>query len=88
MGTGDIPENGSFRRTNSLWVFDGRAFDTRPTTRDDFVAWPTKGYNPYQVVPIRWSLAYPSADFSAATVTMTQNGLNIYLRRTCHYLVT
>ena len=77
MGTGDIPENGSFRRTNSLWVFDGRTFDTRPTTRDDFVAWPTKGYNPYPIVPIRWSFAYPSADFSAATVTMTHNGSSI-----------
>jgi uncharacterized protein YkwD len=74
MGTGDIPENGSFRNTNSLWVFDGRTFSTRPSTRDTFVAWPTKGYNPYPIVPIRWSFAYPNADFSSASVSMTKNG--------------
>ena len=77
MGTGDIPDNGSFRNTNSLWVFDGRTFSTRPSTRDDFVAWPTKGYNPYPIVPIRWSFAYPNADFSSASVAMTKNGVAI-----------
>lgn len=73
MGAGDVAANGSYSAANSIWVFDGNSGNPRPTTRDDFVAWPTKGYNPYQVVPMRWSLSYPNADFSNATVTVRQD---------------
>jgi hypothetical protein len=77
MGTGDVPAVGSARNTNSLWVFDSHAFDPRPSTRDTFVAWPPPGYVPYQVVPPRWSFAYPAADFSNATVVVTQGGQSV-----------
>lgn len=72
MGTGDIPETGGWA-ANAVWVFDAHIWDPRPSTREEFVAWPPPGYVPYQVVYPRWSFAYPEADFSQATVTMTEN---------------
>ena len=71
MGTGDIPPDGGWA-ANALWVFDGRYGTARPPTRDTFVAWPPPGFVPYQVVYPRWSFSYPSANFSQASVTMTQ----------------
>ncbi len=77
MGTGDIPANGGFRETNSLWVIDDRFGSARPVTRDDFVAWPPPGFVPWRVVYPRWSFSYPGADFSLATVTMTHDGVAV-----------
>jgi uncharacterized protein YkwD len=75
MGTGDATDapNGG-HDANALWVQDGNFGSVRPTVRDDFVAWPPKGYVPYDLVPARWSFSYPSADFSAAGVTVTRDG--------------
>ncbi|MFN7934141.1 MAG: hypothetical protein U0R19_12495 [Bryobacteraceae bacterium] len=74
MGTGDVDQTGNYPTgypyANALWVFDGHTFDPRPATRDGYVAWPPKGYVPYQKVFARWSFAYPGANFSGATVTM------------------
>jgi hypothetical protein len=77
MGTGDIPPNNNFAPSNSLWVFDSNFGAPRPATREEFVAWPPPGYVPYQVAPPRWSFSYANADFSAATVTMTQGGATV-----------
>jgi hypothetical protein len=77
MGTGDIPANNGFAPANSLWVFDGNYGGPRPTTREEFVAWPPPGYVPYQVTHRRWSFSYPGADFSSAVVTMTQGGVSL-----------
>ncbi len=74
MGTGDVSASGGNFSGNGLWVFDGNYGTVRPATRDTFVAWPPKGYVPYQMVWPRWSFSYPGADFTAATVTMTRNG--------------
>jgi hypothetical protein len=74
FGTGDVPASGSNWSANALWVFDGNYGTTRPATRDGFVAWPPQGYFPYTLLPVRWSLSYPNADFTAATVTVTKNG--------------
>ncbi len=83
MGTGDV--GGAIAvgtpSTNALWVQDANIFSTRPAVRDDFVAWPPKGYTPYTVVFPRWSFSYPQADFSAATVAMTENGAPIATRK-------
>jgi uncharacterized protein YkwD len=79
MGTGDIPPAGGHSPANALWVFDSHLWESRPATRDEFVAWPPRGYVPYQVVFARWSFAYPSADFSNAIVTMTSGGSNVSL---------
>lgn len=80
FGTGDVPgmlpSGGApgINGANALWVFDGNYGSARPRVRDEFVAWPSKGYVPYQVVFPRWSLSYPGADFSQARVAVTRDG--------------
>lgn len=78
FGVGDVPNmdwNGSFRwGTNVLWILDADFWGVPRQVRDDFVAWPTRGYVPYQTVYSRWSFAYPNADFANARVTVTLNG--------------
>ncbi len=78
MGTGDLPPNGTNDANpsaNDLWVFDfNHAY---PTPRDGFVAWPPKGYVPYQFVYPRWSFSLENADFSAAKVTVSSGGKSI-----------
>jgi hypothetical protein len=77
MGTGDIPNTQNHPAANALWVFDSNMWGPRPTTRNEFVAWPPPGYVPYQVVNDHWSFSYPQADFSIATVTMASGGVNV-----------
>jgi hypothetical protein len=77
MGTGDIPSTQSYPAANALWVFDSNMWGPRPATRDEFVAWPPPTYVPYQVINDHWSLSYPEADFSSATVTMACGGANV-----------
>ncbi len=73
MGTGDVPAQNSYNSANSLWVIGD--FKAPPTPL--FVAWPNRGYVPLGLVPARWSLSYPGANFSGATVTMTQGGNSV-----------
>lgn len=78
MGTGDVtdaPTGG--HDANALWVQDGNFNGPRPPVRDDFVAWPPRGYVPYDLVPARWSISYPDADFSAARVSVTRGGQEV-----------
>ncbi len=79
FGTGDTTASGGKLAANALWVFDGNYGGPRPGTRDGFVAWPNKGYVPYQVVPTRWSLSYPGANFASASITVTLNGQPVSL---------
>ncbi len=79
MGSGDIPVDGGFRETNALWVIDSHVGAARPPVRDDFVAWPPRGYIPYPLVFARWSFSLDGADFSAANVAMSRNGVNVPL---------
>ena len=65
-----MPE-GATRLWNAVWVIDPSTYGgPRPGTRDVFVAWPPKGYVPYQVLYNRWHFSYASADLSSATVTV------------------
>jgi hypothetical protein len=73
MGTGDIPQNGSYPSSNSLWVIG----DFKAASPAKFVAWPNEGYTPAPLVPGRWSLSYPGAEFGNAEVSMSLNGSNI-----------
>jgi len=80
MGSGSVPGttgNNSLYSANSLWVFDKNASAQRPQVRDDFIAWPPKGYVPYPVVYGRWSFSYKDADFSSAKVSISKAGVNI-----------
>jgi Abnormal spindle-like microcephaly-assoc'd, ASPM-SPD-2-Hydin len=70
MGTGDIPAHASFSSTNTLWVIG----EFKPAPAAAFSAWPNNGYFPVSLMPDRWSLSYPGADFASATVTMTVGG--------------
>jgi len=62
---------------NALWVFDGNYGAPRPAVRDEFVAWPPPGYVPHTVVYSRWSLSYPGANFSKASVSLTRLGKSV-----------
>lgn len=77
MASGSIPIPSSFGPpSNVLTVID---WGTRPPTPNG-VAWPPHGFVPYQMLPALsnlWSLSYPGADFSAATVTMATDGSSI-----------
>ncbi len=78
MGTGDIPSQPNYSSSNALWVIDMPSYSNpRPATRDGFVAWPPKGFVPYELLPVRWSFSYPGGDFSAATVTATRGGSSV-----------
>ena len=74
MGVAEVPEQNDYWGSNALWVVDTYYYYPRPHTRHVFVAWPPPGYVPYPVVYARWSLSYPNADFSEATVTMLHAG--------------
>ena len=74
MGTGDIPPNGSsYYSANATWVIG----DFKSSAPAAFVAWPNRGYCPFDLLPARWSLTYPGASFAAATVTLSQAGINV-----------
>ncbi len=73
MATGDVPFENPYYGANAIWVIGN--FKAAPTPK--FVAWPNKGFVPFGLVPARWSLSYPGANFASATVTMTQGVTNI-----------
>jgi hypothetical protein len=75
MGTGDVPAEDTTYAANATWVIDANYGGARPATRTPYVAWPPTGYVPYQVAFPQWSFALSNADLSAATVTMTSNGV-------------
>ena len=60
--------HGFTNRADALWVIGERV--TRPEN-PEFVAWPTAGYHPINLVHPRWSFALPSAGFESAKVSMT-----------------
>ncbi len=76
MGSGDVsgPLNGRTVQANALWVFDDNLGGARPPVRSEFVAWPPAGHVPHTTVYPRWSFSYPDADFSQASVSMTEDG--------------
>lgn len=73
MGSGSIPAHDAGSATEANLVI-GQSSPTQPPARDTFVAWPPKGFVPYQVVYPRWSFGLDGAKFDTATVTMTRGG--------------
>ncbi len=68
MGVGDIPSE-----SNALYVVQP---DAAPAPSVTAVAWPPAGFVPAPLMPERWSLQSDAgADFSNATVAVTQNGV-------------
>ncbi|MEP6484371.1 MAG: hypothetical protein ABJB01_07970 [Rudaea sp.] len=77
MTTGDVDANAGSAgySSNALWVIGGAG--ARPSTPNG-IAWPPRGYVPYQLLPStsnRWSLSIQNADFTNASVSMTRNGV-------------
>ena len=71
IGTGDIPP-GANRAANALYVFGQPRADTRQVREErGFVAWPPPGYVPAEVAWERWSFVLPNADFSGASVEVS-----------------
>ena len=61
--------NGDTDRSNSLYVIPDTYLGQRGTR---WISWPTAGYFPRQLEPSgRWSLSYPTADFTRARITVT-----------------
>jgi hypothetical protein len=69
VGIGAVTGGGP--KSYVLWVIGN--FGSRPLS-PEWVAWPPPGFVPYPVVSSLWSFAYPGANFSGATVAMTQGG--------------
>ncbi len=67
--------HGSTTGSMALWVIGG-ASPTPPAGMPEFISWPPKGFVVATLVYPRWSFSIPSADFSAATVSMTDNNGN------------
>lgn len=77
MDSGSVPLGAASGgvSTNALYVFATEG--ARPTTPDG-IAWPARGYMPALLLPRDshyWSLSLQNADFSAATVAMTKDGV-------------
>ena len=74
IGIGNVPHV-PFGQTgaNALYVIDDNVWGPRPDVREQrgLVAWPPPGYVPAETVWGRWSFSLPDADFSTATVTVT-----------------
>ena len=69
---------GNTDRSNAIWVI-GNAGSV-PADNPEFIAWPPEGYVPNSLVFPRWSFSLADADFTATTVSMTdQNGSAISL---------
>ena len=74
IATGDIEPTGNNFSANALYM-RGNLLSNAPA---QFIPWPNAGYIPEDITPERWSLSYPDADFTSATVTATgPNGSNI-----------
>jgi hypothetical protein len=75
MGSGSVPATDGHSAAEAQLLGGGP--NPAPAPRDGFMAWPPKGFVPYQVVYPRWNFSLSGADFTNATVTMSQNGNNI-----------
>jgi Abnormal spindle-like microcephaly-assoc'd, ASPM-SPD-2-Hydin len=71
MATGNVSPNGGFPAGNALWVIGNFKPAASPKK---FVPWPNAGFTPQNLIPERWSLTFPGADFSKANVTMSRSG--------------
>jgi len=69
---------GNTDNTNAIWVL-GEA-GTPPADAPEFISWPPKGYSPKKFAYPRWSFSIADADFTGASITMTdQNNQSVTL---------
>ncbi len=73
MASGAVPGDGwTFPGTNATWVL---GTTLRPADAPVSTSWPPAGFVPAPLVFNRWSFSYLNADFSAATVQVSKNGV-------------
>lgn len=76
FASGDVPGYLSqLRPANALYVVQSTSEQGDPPPR--FTAWPSEGYFPDALMASHWSLSHPDADFSGASVTMTDGAGSI-----------
>ncbi len=69
IGTGDT------RKSNALFIDEDHNVDHAPVREPaGFVMWPPRGYVPRSQIYPRWSVSHRTADFSDATVSVSQGG--------------
>lgn len=74
FATGDVPYvSNSLRAANTIYVRQRSTELATVTPR--FIPWPNAGYCPWTHATEFWSLSYPGAGFSAATVSVTKAGV-------------
>lgn len=70
FATGDVPGlSPHYQPANVLYVFPAAA--ELVSVAPKFVAWPSEGHFPDALMAKQWSLSHPNADFSSASVSMT-----------------
>ena len=78
IGSGDIATGDTNFRVNVLYLITSNNLNAaRPAPRGGFVAWPSPGYVPYQVVYPYWSFSIAGADLISASVRMLKDGVPI-----------
>ena len=78
IGTGDVPEQAGFSAANAIWVVG----ESGSPAAARFVLWPNQGFTPAGLLPARWSLSHPGADFGGASVSMSRDGAPVPVRVT------
>ncbi|WP_396255488.1 hypothetical protein [Haloferula sp. A504] len=71
FATGDVPGDGTRRASNVLYVYPASSELVAVTPK--FVSWPSAGFFPDALMAKQWSLSHPGADFTSATVSMTDS---------------
>ena len=80
MSSGDVPR-GTYTAgadsfpvlpSNSLYVTG--VFNSSASSPKQFVTWPSRGYVPAPLKPLRWSVSYPGAVFPTAASAITLTG--------------
>ncbi len=74
MGVGSTDGPNWYDKANALYVNDGVWTARAVRSLDGTLSWPSPGFLPYQLVPMRWTFLVPGGDYSAASVSMSING--------------
>ncbi len=78
MASGDVPSGYFTDGVDRYEAFGASSVyvvaNFKPAGAARFTKWPNEGFCPVNVVPSRWSLAWPGADFSGAVVAMSGPG--------------
>jgi len=82
MGAGAVPATTGFQGTLAQLVLTTPS-TTAPPPVNGFVAWPSPGYVPYQVVYPVWSFSLANANFSNASVSVKLNGTPVTTQVNC-----